>query len=74
MKNQNGGIIPETLTEKSRAGKVDLITLPRNITGTNCGNCAYFKNDFCYHVRVRLSVNDRMCCALWDATGTIRNF
>lgn len=58
----------------SRAKDVDLVTLPENVEGTNCGNCEYVnhKQKFCDNPKVLLPVSERMCCALWDAEGTLR--
>lgn len=55
-----------------RAKRVDLITLPEGITGTNCFNCKYIKDSYCVHPEVDQPVTERMCCALWDAEGTKR--
>lgn len=55
-----------------RAKAADLVTLPKNITGTNCGNCSYIKEGFCTHKKVQQPVSARLCCAYWDAEGTIR--
>lgn len=58
-----------------RAQKVDLITLPPNIEGTNCSdtNCTlYGKNNFCIHKRIQLPITDRMSCAWWDNEDVIR--
>ena len=72
--NKGGGIIPETKEEMQRAKDADLITLPRNIQGTNCGNCKFInKNkEYCDHSKVLQKVNERMCCVYWDAEGSIR--
>lgn len=48
------------------AKKVDLIILPGNVKGTNCGNCKWIANDFCENPKVKQPVNSGMCCALWD--------
>jgi hypothetical protein len=62
-----------SLTEDLKKAKnVDLITLPPSITGTNCSNCEYFKDNFCINEKVNQPVTKRECCALWDAKGTIR--
>lgn len=60
--------------ELKRAEKVDLITMPKNITGVNCGNCMYFNssNSQCVNKEVDQKVTDKMCCSLWDAEGTNR--
>jgi mutator protein MutT len=54
--------------EEKRAEKTDLITLPENVTGTNCGNCMFYNKDNCQCVNkeVDQKVTDNMCCALWD--------
>lgn len=39
-KDRLGGLIPP---DKRRAKHVDLVTLPKSIPGTNCGNCKYYK-------------------------------
>ncbi len=59
-----------------RAKKADLITLPSNIEGTNCGNCKFFdsKSSMCKHPKVAQKVTTRMCCAYWDAEGVKREW
>jgi len=61
-----------------RAKEADLVTLPDNIQGTNCGNCFFFdpekKEGFCNHVKVLQHVTSRMCCSFWDAPGTKREW
>jgi hypothetical protein len=56
--------------ELARAKRVDLITLPASVEGTNCGNCEYVEGTgdvlYCRHPEVRQNVTRRMCCALWD--------
>ena len=69
--DEQGGLIP---TDKEKAKAADLITLPEGVTGTNCQNCKFIKNGYCTHPKVRMPVNDRNCCALWDAEGTLRHF
>ena len=63
------------------AKKVDLVTLPEKVEGTNCANCKYVKvldaekgTGYCWHPSVQLPVTARMCCALWDAEGTLRSW
>lgn len=67
-----------TPDELERAKRVDLITLPPDVTGTNCGNCKWFDQGYtrstpkqmidaqCEHPKIKLPVTDRMCCAEWD--------
>lgn len=59
-----------------RAKEADLITLPENIEGTNCGNCKFvdLKNKMCLHPKVAQKVSEKMCCALWDAEGVVREW
>lgn len=52
--------------EMKRAKHADLIPLPKGVIGTNCGNCKYFKKDFCNHHEVKLRVDERQCCKYWD--------
>jgi hypothetical protein len=71
--DDQGGLIP---TDEERAKAADVITLPKGIDGTNCGNCLFIKkikgreNKHCLHPEVDMPVNDRMCCKHWDAYGT----
>ena len=53
--------------DAARANKVDLIVLPSFIDGTNCGNCDHFDEltDFCDHPKVKMNVDERMCCYYW---------
>lgn len=64
----------ESSDKLERAKKVDLITLPTGVKGTNCGNCKFINADknFCENTKVLQEVNNRNCCALWDAEGTKR--
>lgn len=71
-KNRAGGLIPTTEFQLIRARAVDLITLPKGLCGTNCGNCRHFSKNYCKHVLIQMPVNARMCCAAWDRKGTIR--
>lgn len=68
-----GGEIPSDL---ERAKKADLITLPKNVPGTNCSNCKFVtekgKGHFCDHPEVQMVVTKKNCCAFWDAEGAIR--
>lgn len=70
--NKQGGYNYEG-EAKSRAKKVDLLTLPKNIS-TNCGNCKYFVDGFCRNKEIMLPVTNRMCCALWDNDGSLRSW
>lgn len=56
------------------AEEYDLITLPKNIKGTNCGNCKFIElvNEYCKNPKIDQKVTFNMCCALWDADGVKR--
>jgi len=67
--------------ENQTAKKVDLITLPKSVEGTNCSNCMYVKIldankglGFCTHKEIQLPVTARMCCSLWNAEGSLRSW
>lgn len=79
-KNEEGGLEYSDKDQKT-AKKVDLITLPSSIEGTNCSNCKYVKITdkekglgFCEHKDVQLPVTARMCCALWDHMDVKRSW
>lgn len=76
--DEQGGLKP---IDEARAKDVDFVTLPKKIEGTNCANCSVFfrklkgkKYGFCIHPKVRMPVNNRNCCKLWDAYDTGRHF
>lgn len=63
------------------AKEVDLITLPKDVAGTNCGNCSFARamdkstgRYQCVNPKINLPVTDRMCCALWDNQGAVRQW
>lgn len=77
--NKLGGIDSKLAQEVKRAKEVDLITLPKDVKGTNCGNCKWYKQvtpkvSYCENTRVKQNVNDRMCCVLWTHHGEERMF
>ena len=55
-----------------RAKAADLIVLPPDVQGTNCGNCEYMDGGECKHPKVQQPVEPRWCCIYWDASGTQR--
>lgn len=73
-KNEEGGFDPRTKKETEIFKKVDLITLPENISGATCANCEYIKDydkkkdvGFCSNRNINLYVGGtRMCCTEWD--------
>ena len=66
----------ENMSALERAKHVDLITLPKEIKGTNCGNCKFFnvEKSFCDHYEVAQEVKTNMCCKEWFAEGAIRTW
>lgn len=60
--------------ELERAKKADLITLPNNIKGTNCGNCKFIKDGYCFHSKIKQNVANNQCCIYWDAEGVKREW
>ena len=52
--------------DNERAEDGDLITLP--------GNHRPIHGRLCSHPKIIQRVNDRMCCAYWDARGVIREW
>lgn len=72
--NQMGGFDHEDNKEKKKFKHVDLITLPEDVKGTNCGNCKFWKKKFCTHPEIQLWVTERMCCAYWDHEGARRSW
>jgi len=59
---------------KETAKKVDLLTLPKNVNGTHCGNCFFFEQGICVHKGIMLPVTDRMCCSVWDNSNSERSY
>lgn len=79
--NKQGGTTPNDEAASKRAKKSDLVTLPQKVEGTNCANCKYVEIldkkqglGFCVNKKVFQLVTKRMCCALWDADGTLRSW
>lgn len=71
--NDLGGVVP---SDPDTAKEVNLITLPELVQGKNCGNCMYRVGMgdifYCRHPRVRLYVNDRNACKLWDRPDVLK--
>lgn len=77
--NKLGGINNVMDDCVNRAKEVDLITLPKDIKGANCSNCAFFNDiseriGYCLHKRVKQNVNNRMCCVLWTHPAESRMY
>lgn len=82
--NRLGGINEMDKKALDRAKRVDLITLPDEVDGTNCYNCIFISSHkqeeddidyaMCTHPEVRQYVNERMCCTLWSGKGEFRPF
>lgn len=78
--NPIGGYSYSNKSDVSVARRADLITLPKEIKGTNCANCMFVKIldekkglGFCNHKHVELPVTAKMCCIYWDAEGVLRS-
>lgn len=59
----------------------DFVKLPKNVKGTNCGNCKHQEGGVCQfqgkvagvYVDLKgLEVTPRECCAAWDSEGVVR--
>lgn len=78
--DRNGGVKPATLRESISARLADVITFPKNITGSNCGNCSAFKRysgssiGWCANAVVSQAVSVRQCCNFWSHSGTLRTW
>jgi hypothetical protein len=77
--NAQGGVDPMSPEAMQRAQAADLVTLPSDVEGANCGNCSFvrildkkMKKGFCTNPEMLLDVTPRMCCSLWDAPGVVR--
>src|SRR5215475_12168783 len=76
-KNKQGGFDPKP-EQYTKWKKVDLITLPESVSGTNCGNCKYWTDTkekdvgFCTFKDILEFVTSRNCCAFWDNPGVKR--
>ena len=77
--NKLGGIDNLSVKDLKKAKDVDLITLPKDVKGTNCGNCKWIKSvskniGYCKNEKVTQYVNGNMCCVLWTHHGEHRAF
>jgi hypothetical protein len=77
--NKLGGVSDDDGKSLERAKESDLITLPKNVTGTNCYNCKFIGDKdenagYCKHPKVKQYVNERMCCIRWSHSGEYRAF
>lgn len=64
--NKQGGTVPDGEDQMERAKESDLITMPGVAFPTHVVPCT--------HPKVKQLVNERMCCAFWDAKGTLRAY
>ncbi len=79
VSNNQGGIYENTADALDRAKTVDLLTLPKDIKGTNCYNCKWIKSKtpqkgYCANPKVAQYVNQHMCCAVWDSSDAFRPY
>jgi hypothetical protein len=61
-----GGLKITNKEDLRNAKHSDLVTLPGKGTVT--------EKFYCEHKDIKQFVTERMCCAYWDATGTLRAF
>ncbi len=79
-KNDLHGINDMEEDALKRAKEVDLVTLPKDVKGTNCYNCRWIDSTkkaygkMCNNPKVKQYVNERMCCALWANKGMYTPF
>ena len=64
--NKYGGLKPPNKEYIAMSKRVDLVTLP--------GKDVVKEKGFCYHKDINDWVTERMCCALWDGKGVIRDY
>ncbi len=64
--NENGGLKAPNDEYIAMSKEVDLISLP--------GKATVAEKAFCNNEKVNDWVTERMCCALWDAKGTVRDY
>lgn len=64
--NKQGGTIPSNDKELELAKNGDLITMPGTEQATIMA--------WCKHPKINQWVTKRMCCAYWDAPGTLRTY
>lgn len=64
--NENGGLKAPNDEYVAMSKRVDLVTLPGKATVT--------EKAFCDHEEIHDWVTERMCCAKWDAKGTVRDY
>lgn len=75
--NVNGGVEDHDKDALKRAKEADLITFPKNISGTNCFNCQWIRDKkngvgYCFNNLVKQYVSKQMCCNLWAREHTLR--
>lgn len=64
--NENGGLKAPNDEYVAMSKRVDLVSLPGKATVT--------EKAFCNHEEIHDWVTERMCCAKWDAKGTVRYY
>lgn len=64
--NEQGGTAPQDAEQMKMAKDGDLITMPGKGTPTH--------KVMCVHPKIKQYVTERMCCAYWDAPGTLRAY
>jgi 4a-hydroxytetrahydrobiopterin dehydratase len=64
--NDNGGLKAPNDEYIAMSKRVDLVSLP--------GKATVSEKAFCDHEEIHDWVTERMCCAKWDAKGTVRDY
>lgn len=64
--NDNGGLKAPNDEYVAMSKRVDLVSLP--------GKATVSEKAFCDHEEIHDWVTERMCCAKWDAKGTVRDY
>ena len=64
--NENGGLKAPNDEYIAMSKRVDLVSLP--------GKATVSEKAFCDHEEIHDWVTERMCCAKWDAKGTVRDY
>lgn len=65
----------EPTIDRNALAQADFITYPDGVEGSNCGNCKFNTDGVCQNEKIKgQPVNNRNCCGLWDAPGTLRDW
>lgn len=54
--------------------RAELVTFPKDVSGSNCANCKFSEDNECKHPLMNVELVDgaeNMCCDYWDRAGTV---